>query len=68
MKTVMTVRIEPELKERLSKLSQATAHTQSFLVSEAIKEYLDVQGWQVKAIEEGLRQASAGRLIPHEPE
>ena len=66
MKAVMTIRIEPELKQKLGGLAQATARTQSYLVSEAIREYVEVNEWQVAAIQQGVRQADDGKLIPHD--
>ena len=41
MSDVMTVRVEPEVKQRLEKLAKATARTKSFLTAEAIRAYLD---------------------------
>jgi predicted transcriptional regulator len=50
----------------LTELSTTTGRSQTFLAEEAIKQYYDVQSWQVKAILEGVRQADAGELIPHD--
>jgi RHH-type rel operon transcriptional repressor/antitoxin RelB len=43
MQEVITIRVEPEIKERLEKLAKATARSRSFLAAEAIRCYLDVQ-------------------------
>lgn len=59
MSDVMTVRVEPEVKQRLEKLAKATARTKSFLAAEAIRAYLDLNEWQVSEIEAGLREADA---------
>jgi len=66
MKNVMTVRVDPETKKRLERMARATARTKSFLVADAIEEYLSVNEWQVEAIEKGILQAERGSLIPHE--
>lgn len=63
MKTVtLTVRVSPEVKERLEQLAKATERTQAFLAEQAIEEFLDAQAWQVRAIEEGLQAAERGQL------
>lgn len=66
MKSVMTVRLDPEIKRKLDKMARAMARTKSFLVTDAVKEYLLVNEWQIEAIREGFRQADEGRLVSHE--
>jgi RHH-type transcriptional regulator, rel operon repressor / antitoxin RelB len=45
--TTFTVRAETEVKKRLDKLAKSTGRSRSFLAAEAIREYLDVNEWQV---------------------
>jgi predicted transcriptional regulator len=66
MKDVITIRLAPEVIAKLDRLARATARTKSFLVADAIQEYLKVNEWQVEAIEEGVRQADEGRLITND--
>jgi RHH-type rel operon transcriptional repressor/antitoxin RelB len=66
MKDVITVRLDPEVRAGLEKLAKATARTRSFLVADAVREYLRANDWQIEAVQEGVRQADEGRLIPHE--
>ncbi len=61
----MTVRIDPVMKEKLDRLSRATARTKSFIIHDAIREYIEVNEWQIEAINEGIRQADAGLVTPH---
>ena len=60
MSDVMTIRVDGETRQRLEKLSKATARTKSFLAAEAIRFYLDVNEWQIQEIEAGLKEADAG--------
>lgn len=60
MSDVMTIRIDGAIRQRLEKLSKATARTKSFLAAEAIRCYLDLNEWQIDEIEAGLRDADAG--------
>ena len=66
MRDVMTVRVEPEIKTKLNKMAKATARTKSFLIADAIREYIELNEWQIEAIQEGIRQADAGKLITHD--
>ncbi|MFH0802208.1 MAG: ribbon-helix-helix protein, CopG family [bacterium] len=66
MKSSLSIRLEPEIKMRLDRIARATARTRSYLVADAIQEYLRVNEWQVEAVQEGIRQAESGHLISHE--
>lgn len=55
--TTITVRVDPEVAQRLQRLAEATRRTKSFLAAEAIEEYVALQEWQVAAIEAGGAQA-----------
>ena len=64
LKTV-TVRI-PEHK--VKKLDAAARHRQrdrSFILNEAVDQYLSLQEYHLALIEEGIRADEAGELIPH---
>ena len=54
---VVTIRITSEMKERVERLAQATNRSKAFLFGEAISSYLDVNEWQIKAIQKGLEEA-----------
>jgi predicted transcriptional regulator len=59
MSTTMTVRLDDDLKERLEGLAEATQRTKSFLAAEAIREYLDLNEWQVRETQAALAEADA---------
>jgi predicted transcriptional regulator len=64
LKTV-TVRI-PE--EKVKKLDAAAAHQQrdrSFVLNEAVDQYLSLQEYHLALIDEGIRADEAGEVIPH---
>ena len=58
--TTVTTRIDEETQSRLDQLAKATDRSRSWLVADAIRRYVEEEGWQVGAIEEGVRQADAG--------
>ncbi len=63
--TTMTVRLDRETRRRLERLARATARSRAFLAQQAIRDYLDLQEWQVSAIEAGVRAADEGHLVGH---
>ena len=62
----ITVRVAPTIAKRLNRLAKATHRSKSYLVAEAIDEYLAVQEWQVKAILEGVKAADRGDGVDFE--
>lgn len=60
MSTTMTVRLEDDVKDRLDQLAQATHRSKSFLASEAIREFVETNEWQIGEIQAALIEAEAG--------
>jgi predicted transcriptional regulator len=55
----MTVRLPSPVKARLEKLAKSTDRSKAYLASQAIQDYLDVQEWQVQAIQDAVREADS---------
>ncbi|MFC1751177.1 CopG family ribbon-helix-helix protein [Pseudomonadota bacterium] len=66
--TTMTIRLEPELKARLDKLAEATHRSKSFLASEAVREFIDINEWQIKEINAAVKEADEGAFATPEEE
>jgi predicted transcriptional regulator len=62
MSTTMTVRLEDDVKDRLNQLAQATQRSKSFLASEAIREFVETNEWQIGEIQTALGEADAGEF------
>jgi predicted transcriptional regulator len=62
MSTTMTVRLEDDVKDRLDQLAQATHRSKSFLASEAIREFVETNEWQIGKIQAALIEAEAGEF------
>jgi len=60
------LRLPEETSERLEKLAEATGRSKSYLAAEAIREFCDLQEWQLAAIVEGIDAADRGRLTDHQ--
>ena len=64
---MMTVRLTPELSEKLDALARDTKRSKSYLASEAIASYVDRNAWQIEEIKRGLEEARSGTPgVPHE--
>jgi RHH-type rel operon transcriptional repressor/antitoxin RelB len=62
----MTIRMDPHLKERLDQLAQATHRSKSFLASEAIREFVELNEWQINEIQMAVKEADAGDFASDE--
>lgn len=58
--TTMTIRLEPHLKDRLDELAETTRRSKSFLAAEAIRDFIELNEWQVQEIKEAIKEADAG--------
>ncbi len=65
-KTSISVRLDSELGNKLSTVAARLDRPESWVVEHALKEFIELQLWQFAAIEDGLRDADAGRVVPHE--
>jgi RHH-type transcriptional regulator, rel operon repressor / antitoxin RelB len=59
----LTVRIDPEMKAELDAIAAARDRDRSYLVKEALREYLEVQKWHMEHLQQGLREADAGNFV-----
>ena len=48
------------MKEQLDDLASATHRSKSYLAGEAIRQYLDLELWQVGEIKQALSEADSG--------
>jgi len=54
---VVTVRLEPDLRERLDRLAKAQRRSRSYVATEAIREYVKVNEWQILETRKALAEA-----------
>lgn len=59
---VLTLRLDPSLKKKLDKLAEATQRSRSFLASEAIREFVSLNEWQISEIRKGIEEAERGEF------
>ena len=62
----VSVRLRPELNNQIAAIASSLDRSKSWVIEQAIKDYVDLQAWQLEAVDQGLREADEGNLIPHD--
>ncbi len=65
-KRTVSFRLDAERLAELDELAKTQARDRTYLLSQAVDAYLEVQRWQVEHINESIRQADAGMGISHQ--
>ena len=59
-------RLDESKIARLDRLASAIDRSRSWVVNQAIDQYLDHEEWFAEAVKEGVAAADRGDLVPHE--
>ena len=62
MSATVTIRLESELKQRLEHLAEAMQRSKSFLAAQAIRDFVDLNEWQVNEIKQAVVEADRGEF------
>ncbi|TCD47986.1 ribbon-helix-helix protein, CopG family [Chlorobium sp. N1] len=62
----LSLKIDADTKQRIELLASATQRTKTFVIEEAINQYLSLNEWQIESIQRGLADSRAGNTIAHE--
>ena len=62
----LTFRADRKKVKALDRLAQALDRDRSYLLNEAVEQYLSVHEYHLRQIKEGLAQARAGKLLDYE--
>jgi predicted transcriptional regulator len=65
MSEPVTLRLDAATRKRLDRLAKATERSRAALAADAVRQYLDLNEWQIAAIQQGVRDANRGQLIDH---
>jgi predicted transcriptional regulator len=65
LKTI-TFRLPEEKLQELDTVAEVQQRDRSFVINEAVTQYLSLHEYHRALIEEGLREADAGEMIDHE--
>ena len=66
MSTTVSFRIDQEAARELEELAKTTDRPKSWHAEQAMKNYLDLQRWQIEHIRKGMKDVAEGRVVPHE--
>ena len=66
MSDPVALRLDPDIRKRLDQLAKTTERSRSALAAEAVKQFVELNEWQIAAIHEGVKQADSGQFIDHE--
>jgi predicted transcriptional regulator len=62
-KASLTVRINMKTRENLDAIAETLDRDRSYVVNEALEDYIDTHRWQLEHIRQGLRQADARKFV-----
>ncbi len=63
-KRLISFRLDDRKQKALDLIAEGLSRDRSFVLNEAVDAYLDVHGWQIEHVKQGLKQADAGRFAP----
>jgi RHH-type rel operon transcriptional repressor/antitoxin RelB len=58
--SIVSVRLAEEATQQLEQLAVATGRKKSYLVAQAIDDYLAREAWQVQEVQAAIKEADAG--------
>jgi len=58
-----SLRLSKKTKDMLQKLADATGRTKAFLAQDAIERYLEIESWQIKSIQDGIKAVDEGNVV-----
>ena len=65
-KQTISFRLESDQLSALDALADSMDRDRSYLLSEAVRAFLQTQQWQLQQIEAGIADADAGRVVDHQ--
>ena len=58
-----SLRIPKDTKNKLEELAKATGRSKAFIAVEAIDKYIELESWQIGAIQDGIKAVDEGKTI-----
>ena len=62
----VSVRLQSDLHDQVAAIAAALDRPKSWVIEQAVKDFVAVQSWQLAAIDEGIRAADAGQVAAHD--
>ena len=58
-----SLRLSKKTKDMLQELADATGRTKAFLAQDAIESYLEIESWQIKSIQDGIKNIDEEKVV-----
>ena len=62
----ISIYLDSTLDDEVGAIAAVLDRPKSWVIEQALRDFVALQRWQLATIDEGIRQADAGQLIPHE--
>ncbi len=62
----VSVRLDPSLNDQITAIAAVLDRPKSWIIEQAVRDFIAVQAWQLAAIDQGIEAADAQRVVPHE--
>jgi predicted transcriptional regulator len=62
----VSVRLESTLNDQVTAIATALDRPRSWVIEQAVRDFVAMQEWQLAAIDAGVKAADAGRVVAHE--
>jgi predicted transcriptional regulator len=59
----LTARVKPDTRNRVETLARITCRSKSYVIEEALEQYLDINEWQIKGIQDALVEADSKNAV-----
>ena len=63
---VTSIRVDERKLKRLDRLARSIDRPRSWVLGQAIDQYIEHQDWFTREVERGIEQADRGEIIPHD--
>ena len=65
MSEPLTLRLDNATRKRLDRIAKTTDRSRAALAAEAVRQFVEINEWQIAAIKAGVDEANRGQFIDH---
>ena len=65
MSEILTLRLDAATRKRLDRLARTTERSRAALAEEAVRQFVEINEWQIAAIQKGVHEADRGQFMDH---
>jgi len=66
MTETLSIRLDPDTKQRLDALARHSKRSKSFLAAEAISAWVEQEEWQLREVHTAIDELDSGKSVSHE--